>query len=159
VVRRVDDLTSALVLSGAFAVTAASTVPLLLPSLPAEARSLPLPAPLFCVVLAVQLAVVYGMLGFAGLRLARSQGLEPAPYLSALWVSQPGRSSWGQAALAFGVGLGCGVLLVAAVSAIQAFLPGTLPGMLHSPGIAAALLASAAGSLGEEILFRLFALS
>jgi hypothetical protein len=31
--------------------------------------------------------------------------------------------------------------------------------MLHPPGIAAALLASATGSLGEEILFRLFALS
>jgi hypothetical protein len=62
-------------------------------------------------------------------------------------------------ALAFGVGLACGVLLVAAVSAIQVFLPGTLPGTLHPPGIAAALLASTAGSLGEEILFRLFALS
>jgi hypothetical protein len=31
--------------------------------------------------------------------------------------------------------------------------------MLHPPGIVAALLSSAAGSLGEEILFRLFGLS
>jgi hypothetical protein len=109
--------------------------------------------------LAVQLVAVYGMLGFAGLRLARGRGLEPAPYLSALWGSQPSRPSWGPAALAFGVGLVCGVLLVAAVSAIQVFLPETLPGTLHPPGIAAAFLASAAGSLGEEILFRLFTLS
>jgi hypothetical protein len=158
-VRRVDDLKSALVLSSAFAVAAASSVPLLLPSLPEEAGSLPLPTPVFCALLAVQLVVVYGLLGFAGLRLARSRGLEPAPYLSALWGSQPGRSSWGPMALAFGVGLGCGVVLVAAVSAIQVFAPETLPAMLHPPGIAAALLASAAGSLGEEILFRLFALS
>jgi membrane protease YdiL (CAAX protease family) len=31
--------------------------------------------------------------------------------------------------------------------------------MLHPPGVAASLLASGAGSFGEEILFRLFALS
>ena len=31
--------------------------------------------------------------------------------------------------------------------------------MLHPPGVAASLLASVAGSFGEEILFRLFALS
>jgi hypothetical protein len=45
------------------------------------------------------------------------------------------------------------------VAAIQRFLPGTLPGTLHPPGFAPALVASAAGSVGEEILFRLFALS
>jgi hypothetical protein len=50
-------------------------------------------------------------------------------------------------------------MLVAIVSAIHVVLPGTLPETLHPPGIAAALLASAAGSLGEEILFRLFVLS
>jgi hypothetical protein len=50
-------------------------------------------------------------------------------------------------------------LLVVTIAAIQRLLPGTLPGTLHPPGIATALLASTAGSLGEEILFRLFALS
>src|SRR5215831_18446908 len=93
VVQRVDDLKSALVLSGAFAVAAASTVPLLLRSLPAEARSLPLPVPAFCAVLAVQLVVVYGTLGFAGFRLARGRALEPALYLSSLWNRQETR--WG----------------------------------------------------------------
>jgi hypothetical protein len=163
VVRRIDDLKSALILSAAFALAAVSTVPLLLPSLTPEARSLPVPVPVFCAVLAVQLVVLYGLLGFAGLRLARSRGLEPAPYLTSIWdpqaTHQATRQGWKRVVGAFSVGLGCGVLLVAAVAGIGKFFPGTLPGMLHPPGIAAALLASAAGSLGEEILFRLFALS
>ena len=49
-VRRVDDLKSAIVLSGALAIGATVTVPLLLPRLPPESRSLPLPLPLFCAV-------------------------------------------------------------------------------------------------------------
>ena len=158
-VRRADDLKSALVLSSAMAIAAAAAVPLLLPSLPAEARSLPLPTPVFCTVLAVQLVVVYGLLGFVGLRLARTRGFEPAPCLTAIWNPQANR--WGpwRAGAAFAIGLSCGALLVAAVTAIQRLLPGTLPGMLHPPGVAASLLASMAGSFGEEILFRLFALS
>jgi len=159
VVRWIDDLKSALVLAGAFALAAAATVPLLLPSLPPEARALPLPLPVFCAVLAAELVFVYGLLGFAGMRLARTRGLEPAPELTALWNPQAARGSWGRAAAAFSLGLGCGAVLVATVAAIQRFLPETLPAMLHPPGIAAALLAGTAGSLGEEILFRLFALS
>jgi len=159
VVRRVDDLKSALVLSSAFAMAAAAAVPLLLPSLPPEARSLPLPPPVFCTVLAVQLVVVYGLLGFVGLRLARTRGFEPAPCLTAIWNPQSNRWGWRRAGAAFAIGNGCGALLVAAVAAIERFLPGTLPGMLHPPGVAASLLASVAGSFGEEILFRLFALS
>src|SRR5262245_46644564 len=77
VVRPVNDLKSALVLSAAFAVPAAATVPVLLPSLSAEARSLPLPLPVFCAVLAAQMFILYGLLGFAGLRLARSRRLDP----------------------------------------------------------------------------------
>jgi hypothetical protein len=159
VVRRVDDLKSALVLSSAFAIAAAATVPLLLPSLPAEGRALPLPPPVYCTVLAVQLVIVYGLLGFIGLRLARTRGLEPASELTAMWDPQETRRGRRQAVSAFAVGLVCGALLVAAVAGIQRFLPGTLPGTLHPPGIAAALMASTAGSLGEEILFRLFTLS
>jgi len=158
-VRWIDDLKSALVLSSALALAAASTVPLLLPSLPPEARSLPLPLPVFCMVLAGQLVVLYGLLGFVGLRLARARGLEPAPFLTAIWNPQAIRWGWRRAGVAFTIGLGCGALLAAVVAAIQRLLPGTLPGTLHPPGIAAGLLASTAGSLGEEILFRLFALS
>jgi hypothetical protein len=159
VARRVHDIKSALILSTAFAAAAALTVPLLLPALPAEARSLPLPLPVFCAMLAVQMVAFYGMLGFAGLRLARMRGLEPAPYLTALWDQQARRPRGDRAGVAFAVGLGCGVLLVATIAAIQRLLPWTLPGTLHPPGFAAALLASVAGSLGEEILFRLFGLS
>ena len=158
-VRRVDDLKSALVLSSAMAIAAAAAVPLLLPSLPPEARSLPLPPLVFCTVLAVQLVVVYGVLGFVGLRLARIRGFEPAPCLTAIWDPKSNRRGWTRAGAAFAIGIGCGALLIAAVAAIERFLPGTLPGMLHPPGVAASLLASVAGSFGEEILFRLFALS
>jgi hypothetical protein len=105
------------------------------------------------------MTVVYGVFGFAGLRLARSRGLEPAPFLTAIWDQQASRPRWSWAGIAFTIGLGCGGVLVATVAAIQRLLPGTLPGTLHPPGIATALLASLSGSLGEEILFRLFALS
>jgi hypothetical protein len=159
VIRRSDDLKSALVLSTAFAILAAATVPVLLPSLPPEARRLPLRLPVFCAVLAVQLAVVYGLFAFVGLRLARVCGLEPTPELNAIWERRGARGGWGPAGVAFTIGLGCGVLLIAAVATIQRFLPGTLPEVLHPPGIVAALLSSLAGSLGEEILFRLFCLS
>jgi hypothetical protein len=110
-------------------------------------------------VLALQLAVVYGVLGYLGLRLARKRGLEPAPHLTAIWNQQASRPKWNQLAIAFVSGLICGVWLVATVAAIQRLLPGTLPPTLHPPGIATALMASAAGSLGEEIIFRLFILS
>jgi hypothetical protein len=156
VVRRLDDLKSALVLSSAFAIAGAVTVPLLLPSLPSPARSLPLPVPVFCTVLAVQLLVLYGLLAFVGLRLARAAGLEPAPELTPLWNPQATRAKWNRAGVAFVIGLGCGLLLVGVVATIQRFFPGTLPEMLHPPGIAAALSSSISGSLGEEILFRLF---
>jgi hypothetical protein len=159
VTRIVDDLKSSLILSGLFAVLAASAVPLLVLSMPPEAGSLPLPLPVFCAVLAVQLALAYGILGLAGFRLARSRGLEPAPVLTALWTPNVTGRSKSRVVMALVAGLGCGVLLVAAVATIQRYLPGTLPGRLHPPGIAAALVASAAGSLGEEILFRLFLLS
>jgi hypothetical protein len=158
-VQRVHDLKSALVLSTSLGAAAALTVPFLLPSLPGKAQSLPLPLAVFCAVLAVQMTVVYGAFAFAGLRLARSRGFEPAPFLTAIWDQQITRPHWSWAVLAFTIGLGCGAVLVAAVAAIQRLFPGTLPGTLHPPGIATALLASLSGSLGEEILFRLFALS
>jgi hypothetical protein len=157
--RTVDDLKSALVLSLSFAVAAAATVPLLLPSLPPEARELPLSVPLFSVALAIQMTVVYGLAGLGGLRLARSSGLEPAPLLTALSTGQAldvRRHGFGNA---LALGLGCGTALVALVAAIKQLFPSTLPTSLHPPGLAAALLASTAASFGEEILFRLLLVS
>lgn len=158
-IRRLDDLKSALLLSGMFGIAAAFTVPALLPALPPDAQKLPLPVPAFCIILAIQLIAVYGLLGFCGLRLARFRGLNPAPQLTSLWTMQPRHDGSRPLAIAFAAGLSCGLLLVGVVAAIQYFLPGTLPATLHPPGIVAALVASTAGSLGEEILFRLFLLS
>jgi hypothetical protein len=127
VVRWVDDLKSALVLASAFALAAVATVPLLLPLLPPEARSLPLPLPVFCTALAVQLVVVYGLLGFVGIRQARTQGLEPVPGLTAIWNPQAARWGWRRAPIAFAVGLGCGALLVAVVGGHPEISPRNAP--------------------------------
>jgi hypothetical protein len=154
-----DDLKSSSVLSASFALASAATVPLLLPSLPENARELPLPLWAFCLVLAVQLALVYGLIALAGCRLARRVGHEPVPVLSALWTRKNQHPSRRDIGIPVVAGLACGVFLVVVVGAIQRLLPSTLPGTLHPPGILAALAASSAGSVGEEILFRLFGLS
>lgn len=154
-----DDLKSSIVLSASFAIAAALTVPLLLPSLPAIARELPLPVWAFCLVLAVQLTIVYGLIAIAGCRIARSTGHEPAPLLSAFWKHTLRSPSLRALIVPVVAGLACGAVVVFVVSLIQRLLPGTLPATLHPPGILAALAASGAGSIGEEILFRLFCLS
>lgn len=154
-----DDLKSAAALSLAYGIAAALAVPALLPSLPPEARELPLPLPMFCLVLGVQMTVLYGLLAWSGLRLARQRQLDPAPLLSAIWInSQPPRMTrpWVVAAI---VGLTCGCLLVGVVAQIKWLAPDTLPSTLHPPSPLAALIASTAGSIGEEILCRLFLLS
>jgi membrane protease YdiL (CAAX protease family) len=145
-------------LSFVFALAAAITVPALMPMLPPEAQSLPLPLPLFCVILSIQMTAVYGLLALAGLRLARRSGLEPAAPLTAFWQQNSASSSKLPWRLALLAGLGCGFLLVVGVKGIQWFFPGTLPKTLHPPTAVASLLASVTASLGEEILFRLFAL-
>src|SRR5262245_11235213 len=66
-------------LSAALGIAAAVAVPLLFDSLPAEARVLPLPIPVFSLLLAVQLTVIYGLFALAGLRLARTRGFDPLP--------------------------------------------------------------------------------
>src|SRR5262249_19085229 len=126
---------------------------------PPDQRRLPLPLPLFCVVLAVQILVIYGLLALAGLRLARARNREPAPLLTALWANKrPDRFAW-PAAGALATGLLCGLVLVGAIALIRRALPQTLPGVMHPPSVWGALLASAAASFGEEILCRLFLLS
>ena len=159
----VSDLKTAAVLAGSAGLLGAATVPFLLPSIfelvPAEQRTLPLPLPLFCVVLAIQFLLVYGSLALAGLRLARARHREPAPLLSALWTGQrPGRVGV-PAVQAFGTGLFCGVVLVGAVVLIKLVLPQTLPEVMHPSSFWGSLLASGTASLSEEILCRLFVLS
>jgi len=162
-IKVIDDLKTAALLAGSAGLLGAATVLVLLPTLferlPPDQRTLPLPVPLFCVVLVIQFLTFYGLLALAGLRLARRRDREPAPLLTALWTRQPSDRSGVRAILAFGTGVVCGVVLVGAIAAIKRALPHTLPGMLHPPSFWGALLASATAAFGEEILCRLFLLS
>jgi membrane protease YdiL (CAAX protease family) len=124
--------------------------------LPPEARDLPLPIVAFSVVLGVQMTVLYGLIALGGLRLARRCGIEPTPFLSGFGQTSDAVRRF---VVAFAAGLALGVLLVTSVVAIQRLAPGTLPRSLHPPSAGAALVASIAGSIGEEILFRLFLFS
>jgi membrane protease YdiL (CAAX protease family) len=159
----VDDLKTAAVLGGSAGVLGAVTVPFLLPSIfelvPPEQRTLPLPVPLFCIVLAIQSLIVYGLFALAGLRLARARGREPAPLLSAIWAKEPPDRFGMRTGGAFTTGLLCGLGLVSAIALIRSVLPQTLPEVLHPSSFWGALLASATASVGEEILCRLFFLS
>jgi membrane protease YdiL (CAAX protease family) len=159
----INDLKTAAVLGGSAGLFGAATVPLLVPYslefVPPEQRTLPMPLPLFCVVLAFAFLIIYGMFALAGLRLARARGREPAPLCSAFWTGK-GASGFGRpAGLAIGTGLLCGLALVGVMAWIKRVLPQTLPDVLHPPTFWGALLASATASFGEEILCRLFLLS
>ena len=156
------DLKTAAVLSGCTGLLGAATVPLLLPAavelLPPDQRTLPLPMPLFCAALAVQIFIVYGLFALAGLRMMRTSDREPAPLLTALWQNERPNPFATNAGLAFGTGLLCGFVLVGAIELIGLFFPDTLPETMHPPSIGGALLGSATASFGEEILCRLFLL-
>jgi hypothetical protein len=92
-ISRLNDVPVALLLSGFFGLAAAATVPALLPALPVEARQLPLPLPVFAAVLALQLTLIYGLLGWVGIRLARASGLEPTPAIAAVKGGAVGQCS------------------------------------------------------------------
>src|SRR6516164_7287371 len=140
-----NDLKTAAVLAGSAGLLGAVTVPFLLPSIselaPPDQRTLPLPLPLFCVVLAVQFLVIYGLLALAGLRLARARNREPAPLLSAIWTKKRLDRFGFPAGLAFGTGILCGTVLVAAIALIKRALPQTFPDVLHPSSFWGALLA------------------
>lgn len=154
------DLRSAALLAGVYGVTGAVAALLLIPLVAQKTEvKLPLSVPAFAVVLAVQLTAIYGLMAWAGLRMARGRGLEPAPMLTQLWRGERLRVGWvgfGRGAL---TGLLVGSALVLAVKGITRAFPGALPEMLHPPSVLSALAASTAGSFGEEILCRLFLLS
>src|SRR5262245_23569886 len=88
----VTDLKTAAVLAGSAGLLGAVSVPFLLPSIlefvPPEQQSLPLPMPIFCILLAIQFLIVYGLFALAGLRLARARHREPARLLSAIWTKE-----------------------------------------------------------------------
>ncbi len=151
-----SDLKSAALLAGAYGVLAAFAAVLLMPLIASKvSMELPMPLPVFAAILAVQLTVVYGLLAWAGLRMARTRGLDPTPSLAG---RAPGERVRRAVVPGLG-GLACGAAIVLGVRAIQMVFPGTLPAVLHPPGFAAALGASIAAAFGEEILCRLFLLS
>src|SRR5262245_35844036 len=117
-----DDLKTAAVLGGCTGVLGAVTVPFLLPSAlelaPPDQRSLPLPLPLFCLILAIQSVVVYGSFALAGLRLARARHHEPTPILSAVWKKEGLPRLAFPVGSAFATGLVCGLALVGIVTLI-----------------------------------------
>ena len=158
-----NDLKTAAVLAGSAGLLGAVTVPFLLPSIselaPPDQRTLPLPLPLFCVVLAVQFLVIYGLLALAGLRLARARNREPAPLLTALWANKRADRFVWPAAGALATGLLCGLAVFGTIVVIKRALPQSLPDVLHPPSLLGALLASATASFSEEILCRLLLLS
>ena len=136
------------------------TALILLPTIGPQAEwAPPLPMTWFVSVLAAQLTVIYGLLGWAGTRMARQRGVEPAPTLTGLWQGAGLRIRWRGLGAGVGGGIGCGAALVVLVTIIRSVLPGTLPATLHPPNAASALAASTAASFGEEILCRLFVLS
>src|SRR3972149_401107 len=153
------DLRTGVVLSAAYGASGAVATLTLLPAITRQVEwAPPLPMPLFGALPAVQLAVVYGLLGWAGARMARRRGGEPAPTLTGLWRGAGGR---GRGRVGAGVvgGLGCGAALVVLVKIIKSVLPGTLPATMHPPDAASALAASTAASFGAEVVCRLFGLS
>jgi hypothetical protein len=154
-----NDLKTAVVLAGSAGLLGAITVPFLLPSafelVPPDQRTLPLPLPLFSVVLAIQFLIIYGLLAWAGLRLARTRNREPAPLLSAIWTNTLPNRFGSAAGWAFATGVLCGLAVVGAVALIKGVLPQTLPDVLHPSSFWGALLASATAAVGEEILCRL----
>jgi membrane protease YdiL (CAAX protease family) len=158
-----NDLQTAAVLGWSAGLLGAVTIPFLLPSIselvPPEQRTLPVPLPLFCTLLAIFFLVIYGLVAFAGLRPERKRGRELAPLLSAIWTKKSLDRFGLPAGLAFGTGILCGIALVGATTLIKWLLPQTLPSVLHPSSLRGALLASATASFGEEILFRLFLLS
>src|SRR5688572_5791697 len=154
------DLRTALALSGAYGITGAVAAVLLVPVIQQHTEvNLPLPLPVFAILLAVQLTVMYGLLAWAGLRMARRRGLEPAPTLTRLWMGHGLWIVWRGFAVAALAGMLSGAALVVVVKIISIVFPDTLPSMLHPPNVATALAASTAASFGEEILWRLFFLS
>jgi hypothetical protein len=119
----VHDLKTAAVLAGSAGLLGAVTVPFLLPSIfelvPPDQQKLPLPLPLFCVVLAIQFLVIYGLFALAGLRMARARNREPAPLLSANWAKKRPDRVGLSAGWAFGTGLLCGLGLVGVVNGVR----------------------------------------
>jgi len=114
-----------------------------LPILPEE--ELPAPKPVLALVNAVIMLVLYGGLGFLGLKLSQKLGFAD------IWDSKVTNKQ--RLLIPAFIGLGIGVFFIFADAVLSQFH--TL-GPLPHPPFPASLVASAVAGIGEEIIFRLF---
>jgi hypothetical protein len=111
-------------------------------------QELPAPKPVLALVNAAAMLLLYGSLGFLGLRL--SQKLDYA----GLWDARVSNKQ--RFLIPALIGIGLGVFFIIADAVLSRFHTlGTLP---HPP-FPASLVASAAAGIGEELIFRLFFIS
>jgi len=117
-----------------------------LPTLPQQ--ELPAPKPVLALVNVCIVLILYGGLGFVGLKLSRRLGFPD------IW--DPKISNKQRFLIPALIGSGIGMLLILADTILSRFH--TL-GPLPHPPFPTSLVASAAAGIGEELIFRLFFLS
>lgn len=111
-------------------------------------RELPAPKPVLAIVNAAFMLIVYGGLGFLGLKLSQKLGFPD------LWDSRI--SNKHRFLLPAFIGLGIGVFCILGDTILSQFH--TLGPFPHPP-FPTSLVASAVAGIGEEIIFRLFFIS
>ncbi|HEC78962.1 MAG TPA: CPBP family intramembrane metalloprotease [candidate division WOR-3 bacterium] len=117
-----------------------------LPILPEQ--ELPAPKPVLALVNAVIMLVLYGGLGFLGLKLSQKLGFAD------IWDSKVSNKQ--RLLIPAFIGLGIGVFFIFADAILSQFH--TL-GPLPHPTFPTSLVASAVAGIGEELIFRLFFIS
>ncbi|TEU13888.1 MAG: CPBP family intramembrane metalloprotease [Anaerolineales bacterium] len=115
----------------------------LLPTL--EGQELPAPKPVLALVNAGMMLILYGGLGFLGLKLSQKLGF------ANIW--DPMVSNRQRFLIPALVGIGLGVFLVLADAILSSF---HALGPIPHPPFPTSLVASAVAGIGEELIFRLF---
>jgi len=111
-------------------------------------QQLPAPKPVLALVNATMLLILYGVLGFIGLRLSQKLGFAD------IWDSKvSNRQRFLIPAL---IGMGLGVFLILADAIFSKF---HVLGPFPHPPFPTSLVASATAGIGEELIFRLFFIS
>jgi len=110
-----------------------------------QKQELPAPKPVLAVVTAAVMLILYGGLGFVGLRLSQKLGF------AGIWSSTAThRQRFVMPAL---VGVGVGIMFIFTDTILCRFRS---LGPLPHPPFPSSLVASATAGIGEEVLFRLF---
>lgn len=117
-----------------------------LPTLPEQ--ELPAPKPVLALANACMMLILYGGLGFLGLKLSQRLGF------ANIWDSKV--SNRQRFLIPVFIGIGLGVFLILADAILSKFHP---LGPLPHPPFPTSLVASATAGIGEELIFRLFFIS